>query len=289
MSEKKKALGRGLEALLSNPSGSQQPAFVRPASPAGNWGEIALDAIDVNPFQPRTQFREGELQELSASIRQLGVIQPITVRRMDGDRYQLISGERRLRATKLAGRPIIPAYIRTADDQAMLEMALVENVQPADLDPMEVAFSYNRLMEECNLTQEEMAVRVGKKRSTIANYLRLLKLSPLVQAGLRDQMLSMGHARALINLDAEIDQVKLFREVVTKDLSVRQVEDRVRQLKSGKDTAPTPLGFKGMDRELSELLNTRVDLTIAAAGQGSIKIQFKDSNDLQRILNLIKS
>ena len=289
MSEKKKALGRGLDALLSNPSSGNQPAFVRPVAPAGNWGEIALEDIDVNPFQPRTQFREEELQELSASIRQLGVIQPITVRRMEEGRYQLISGERRLRATKMAGRTHIPAYIRTADDQAMLEMALVENVQRADLDPMEVAFSYNRLMEECNLTQEEMAVRVGKKRSTIANYLRLLKLSPLVQAGLRDQMLSMGHARALINLDAEIDQVKLFREVVTKDLSVRQVEDRVRQLKAGKETGPAPVGFKGMDRELSELLNTRVDLTIAAAGQGSIKIQFKDSDDLQRILNLIKS
>jgi ParB family chromosome partitioning protein len=289
MSEKKKVLGRGLSALLSNPDAPDQPAFTRPAAPVGQWGEIALEDIAVNPFQPRMQFREEELQELAASIKQLGVIQPITVRKNDDGSYQLISGERRMRASKLAGRKTIPAYIRVADDQAMLEMALVENVQRADLDAIEVAVSYNRLIEECNLTQEEMAVRVGKKRSTITNYLRLLKLSPLVQAGLRDQMLSMGHARALINLDNELEQVRLFRDIVSKDLSVRQVEEKVRLIKQGKPEKAEKAAFRGVDRELSDLFNTRVDLKINPQGKGSISLHFDDSEELDRLLTLLKS
>lgn len=290
MSEKKKVvLGRGLSALLSNPEAPDQPAFSRPAAPSGQWGEIALDDIAVNPFQPRMQFREEELQELAASIKQLGVIQPITVRKNDDGSYQLISGERRLRASKLAGRKTIPAYIRVADDQAMLEMALVENVQRADLDAIEVAVSYNRLIEECNLTQEEMAVRVGKKRSTITNYLRLLKLSPLVQAGLRDQMLSMGHARALINLDNELEQVRLFREIVSKDLSVRQVEEKVRLSKQGKPEKSEKAAFSGVDRELSDLFNTRVELKINPQGKGNISLKFEDAEELDRLLTMLKS
>jgi ParB family chromosome partitioning protein len=235
------------------------------------------------------QFREEELQELATSIKQLGVIQPITVRKNDDGSYQLISGERRMRASKLAGRKTIPAYIRVADDQAMLEMALVENVQRADLDAIEVAVSYNRLIEECNLTQEEMAVRVGKKRSTITNYLRLLKLSPLVQAGLRDQMLSMGHARALINLDNELEQVRLFRDIVSKDLSVRQVEEKVRLIKQGKPEKAEKAAFRGVDRELSDLFNTRVDLKINPQGKGSISLHFDDAEELDRLLTLLKS
>ena len=201
MGEKRKALGKGLAALLKDPQENVQTAEEKGAEEViRSISELPVDRIQANPYQPRTFFDEESLNELSDSIRELGVIQPITVRRIKKNKYELISGERRLRASKMAGLSQIPAYIRLADDQGMLEMALVENIQRKELDAVEVALSYQRLMDECGITQEEVSQRVGKKRSTVTNYLRLLKLQPIIQAGLRDQMLSMGHARALVNI-----------------------------------------------------------------------------------------
>jgi len=204
---KKQALGRGLSALLKDTSNN-----VRDNNDVlGNIIEVALETIQVNPYQPRTYFDEDSLSELATSIRELGVIQPITVRKL-GDTYQLVSGERRFRASKLIGNKTIPAYIRTANDQEMLEMALVENIQRKNLDPIEIALSYQRLIDEIQLTQENLSVRVGKKRSTVANYLRLLKLDPILQTGMRDGFISMGHGRALINVSDSNDQLSIYKK-----------------------------------------------------------------------------
>ena len=199
---KKQALGRGLSALLKDPENDIKAAGDKGADKVvGNIVELELANIEVNPFQPRSSFNEDALKELASSIRELGVIQPITVRKIEFGKYQLVSGERRFRASKLVGLETVPAYIRIANDQESLEMALVENIQREDLDPIEIALSYERLIEEINLTQEQMSERVGKNRSTIANYLRLLKLDPIIQTGMRDGFLSMGHGRALINIE----------------------------------------------------------------------------------------
>ena len=202
MAKQKKALGRGLSAILNNPNTdiTQTKTTAETITPAGGIGELLINTIEVNPFQPRTHFDETALNELANSIKELGVIQPITVRKLGYDKYQLISGERRFRASQLAGLTKIPAFIRIANDQEMLEMALVENIQRQDLDAIEVALSYKLLQDECNLTQEKLSERVGKKRSTVSNYLRLLNLNPIVQAGIRDKMISMGHARTLVVL-----------------------------------------------------------------------------------------
>eukprot|EP01034_Spumella_vulgaris_P002313 gene2313-3005_t len=228
MNAKKKGLGRGLSALLT---GSDTEDLLTPEAaekrPAG-VAAIPVDLIETNPFQPRTEFDETALAELSESIQALGIIQPITVRKTDNGRYQLISGERRFRASKLAGLEEIPAYIRTTNDQGMLEMAIVENIQRENLNAIEVAISFKRLADECSLTQEQLSERVAKKRSTITNYLRLLKLPAEIQAGIRENLISMGHARALINLPSEAQQLKIFNQIIEKDLSVRAVEDLVR-------------------------------------------------------------
>ena len=221
-SGKKPALGRGLSALLQDPNNDIQSAQDKNADKVvGNVIELSIDQIEVNPFQPRTQFNEDSLKELAGSIQELGIIQPsITVRKIDSIQFQLVSGERRFRAAKLIGLDHIPAYVRIANDQESLEMALVENIQRQDLDPIEIGLSYQRLIEEIELTQEQLSQRVGKKRSTIANYMRLLKLDPIVQTGMRDGFLSMGHGRALINVEKREEQLDLYQKIIKDDLSV---------------------------------------------------------------------
>ncbi len=227
---KKQALGRGLSALLKDPENDIQSAADKNADKVvGNIVELDVEAIEVNPFQPRSNFNDEALHELATSIRELGVIQPITVRKLDFNKFQHVSGERRYRASRLVGLKTIPAYIRIANDQESLEMALVENIQRQDLDPIEIALSYQRLIDEIQLTQEKLSNRVGKKRSTITNYMRLLRLDPIIQTGIRDGFLSMGHGRALVNIDKKADQISLYEKIVGQNLSVRETERAVRE------------------------------------------------------------
>lgn len=293
---KKQALGRGLSALLKDPNNDISSVNDKNADKVvGNIIELELDAIEINPFQPRTNFNEETLQELASSIKELGVIQPITVRKLEFNKYQLISGERRLRAAKLAGLQVIPSYIRIADDNESLVMALVENIQRHDLDPIEIALSYQRLIDEIQLTQEQMSDRVGKKRSTIANYLRLLKLDPIIQTGIRDGFISMGHGRALISIENENIQSDIYHKIISQNLSVRETETLVKNYQEGlkPKTAKTskPSSFVVLDTDKKELgtkLGTKVDVKIDANGKGKITIPFKSEADFQRILNLIK-
>lgn len=291
---KKQALGRGLSALLKDPSNDIQSVHDKNADKVvGNIVELELDSIDVNPFQPRTSFNEESLRELASSIRELGVIQPITVRKLDFNKYQLVSGERRYRASKLIGLETIPSYIRIANDQESLEMALVENIQRQDLDPIEIAISYQRLIEEIQVTQEELSDRVGKNRSTIANYLRLLKLDPIIQTGMRDGFISMGHGRALINVEDGNKQLAIYERIVRENLSVRDTETIVRTLKSPSDKPkvtkkPLPTFAKDAKKDLSSLLDSIVDVKVANSGKGHLVVPFKNKEDFQRILKLIK-
>ncbi len=289
-------MGRGLSALLKDTGEVHSANDSNAENLVGAIAEVEIALINPNPDQPRTQFNKEALQELAISISQLGIIQPITVRKNSGEGYTIISGERRYRAAKLAGLTAIPAYIRIADDQQMLEMALVENIQREELDPVEIALSYQRLIEECDLTQESMSDRVGKKRSTITNYLRLLRLQPIVQAGLRDKMIAMGHARAIVNIEDEDQQLDLYLQIIEKDLSVRQVEEAVRKLreqKSGtsRSSAPAslPPKFLELRRELSDYLNSDIALTRNQRGRGKLSINFRNDEDLERILRLIES
>jgi ParB family chromosome partitioning protein len=237
---KKQALGRGLSALLKDPSNDIQSVQDKNADKViGNIVDLDIDFIEVNPFQPRTNFSEESLRELASSIKELGIIQPITVRKLGLNKYQLVSGERRYRASKLIGLETIPAYVRIANDQESLEMALVENIQRQDLDPIEIALSYQRLIEEINLTQEQMSERVGKKRSTIANYLRLLKLDPIIQTGMRDGFISMGHGRALITIEDQNQQLNIYENILANKLSVRETENLVRNFNTNKPTQNT--------------------------------------------------
>jgi len=292
---KKQALGRGLSALLKDPSNDIKSANDKNADKVvGSIVELDLNTIDVNPFQPRTSFNEESLRELASSIRELGVIQPITVRKLDFNKYQLVSGERRFRASKLIGLETIPAYIRIANDQESLEMALVENIQRQDLDPIEIALSYQRLIEEIAVTQEELSDRVGKNRSTIANYLRLLKLDPIIQTGMRDGFISMGHGRALINIEDANEQLEIYERIVSEKLSVRETEALVRQKKSPSSTIevkkkPLPSYAKEAKIELSELFEAKVSVKVSGSGKGQLVIPFKDKDELERILNRIKS
>lgn len=287
-------MGKGLAALLKDNTDINSAKDAHADEVVGNVNEIPIDRIEANPDQPRTLFDPEALEELSISIKELGIIQPITVRK-NGDKFQIISGERRYRAAKLAGLDTVPVFVRLADDQTMLEMALVENIQREELDPIEIALSYQRLIEECELTQEAMSDRVGKKRSTITNYLRLLKLQPLIQAGLRDKMIAMGHARALINVEQEEDQLKLYQEIIGKELSVRQVEEAVRKLKTGKTSsaakAPKLLSpeLQEAQNRLSEQFSAKVELSRSKRGRGKISISFKDDYELKRILEMLKN
>ena len=292
---KKQALGRGLSALLKDPSNDIQSVNDKDADKVvGSIVELELDAIDVNPFQPRTSFNEESLRELASSIRELGVIQPITVRKLDFNKYQLVSGERRFRASKLIGLETIPAYIRIANDQESLEMALVENIQRQDLDPIEIAISYQRLIEEIQVTQEELSDRVGKNRSTIANYLRLLKLDPIIQTGMRDGFISMGHGRALINIEDTNVQLDIYERILSENLSVRDTEAIVRSYKSPEEkqsssTKSIPSFAKLAKKNLTSLFESKVDIKVTKSGRGNLVIPFKNKEDFQRILKLITS
>ncbi|MFO7622181.1 MAG: ParB/RepB/Spo0J family partition protein [Bacteroidales bacterium] len=285
---KKNALGRGLGALID---GVEKEILERKVEPNLN---IAIDSIDGNPFQPRTNFDEQALEELATSIRKLGIVQPLTVREADNRRYQLISGERRLRAARLAGLTHVPAYIRTADDQAMLELALVENIQREDLDAIEVAISFQRLTEECRLTQEQLSERVGKQRSTIANYLRLLKLPAEIQLGIRNKNLMMGHARTLINIEDPKKQINIYYRIIDGDLSVRQSEELVRQLQAEKGKDPVKNekkkklneDFHQLSEHLTKIFSADVNFRINEQGKGKIVIPFENPEEMERILGI---
>ena len=293
---KKQALGRGLSALLKDPENNIQSVDDKNADKVvGNIIELELDAIEINPFQPRSNFNEESLQELATSIRELGVIQPITVRKLDFNKYQLISGERRLRASKIVGLTTVPAYIRIANDQESLEMALVENIQRHDLDPIEIALSYQRLIDEIQLTQEQMSERVGKKRSTIANYLRLLKLDPIIQTGIRDSFISMGHGRAIINIEDQDVQTDIYQKIVSQNLSVRETEALVKTYQESKKPAPVKAA-KGNafaiaseeKKAIASYFGAKVDVKVAGNGKGKITIPFHSEEDFNRIIKLIK-
>lgn len=293
-------LGRGLGALL--PSEDIQSATDTNADKLiGNVLELPLDQITENPYQPRTVFNEEALNELASSIKELGVIQPITVRKVDTQKYELISGERRWRASKIAGLTTIPAFIRIANDEESLMMALVENIQRQDLDPIEVALSYNRMIEELNLTQEQMSERVGKKRSTITNYLRLLKLDPIIQTGIRDGFISMGHGRALINIEEREEQLEVYNRIIAQDLSVRDTEQAVQQLKNPQkvsvitpkqekeDTfsSELPPYIKENIEGLRERLGKGVVVKIDKTGKGKLEIPFKTEEEFNRIQKIL--
>ena len=261
----------------------------------GNIVEIELEAISLNPFQPRTNFNEEALRELASSIRELGVIQPITVRKQEGNRFQLVSGERRFRASKLIGLQTIPAYVRLANDQEMLEMALVENIQRKDLDPIEVALSYRQLIEEIKLTQEQLSIRVGKNRSTVTNFLRLLKLDPIIQTGIRDGFLSMGHGRALINIADQDLQLEVYQKIIKDNLSVRQTEQLVKNVKQGKPVSGASAVKKDLPefisrgiRDISNYLGHKVEVKVSGSEKGKIIIPFHSEEDFNRIKKLME-
>ncbi|OFY68290.1 MAG: chromosome partitioning protein ParB [Bacteroidetes bacterium RBG_13_43_22] len=284
----KNALGRGLGALIE---GVEKEVLEKKVEVNQ---DISVDAIDSNPFQPRTSFDEQSLEELATSIKKLGIVQPLTVRETGSGRYQLIAGERRLRAAKRAGLTRVPAYIRTADDQAMLELALVENIQREDLDAIEVAISFQRLIEECKLTQEELSERVGKQRSTVANYLRLLKLPAEIQLGIRNKQLMMGHARTLVNIEDPKKQISIYYKIVDGELSVRQAEDLVRQLQSEKLKDPAKIerkqklneDFSRLSDHLSNIFAAKVNFRINEQGKGKIVIPFENPEEMERILGV---
>ena len=290
-SNRKQVLGRGLSALLNDPKDSDDKILDKDTTNIiGSIVNLPVSNIKTNPSQPRSNFNEESLKELSVSIGELGIIQPITVRKMKADEYQLISGERRLKATLLAGIGEIPAYIRLANDSELLEMALVENIQREDLDPIEIALSYQRLLVEINLTQEKLSERIGKKRSTIANYIRLLKLDPIIQTGIRDKFVSMGHGRALINISDLNVQVKLYKKIIKKGLSVRQVEKLVQEIKSPNEKSynySSPF-LNQSAIELEEIFETTVSVISNDNGKGYMKILFDSQEKLQDILNKIK-
>ena len=259
----------------------------------GSIIEIDLNSIEVNPFQPRSQFNEEQLKELASSIKELGVIQPITVRKIGQNKFQLVSGERRFRASKMLGRETIPAFIRLANDQEALEMALVENIQRQDLDPIEIAMSYQRLMDEVKLTQDQMSQRVGKKRSTIANYLRLLKLDPIIQTGMRDGFISMGHGRAIINVAQSTDQLSLYEQIISKKLSVRATEELVKnhndpKSKPKKNTPQIPNFVKENIDDISDFFGQKISIKMGKKDTGSISVPFHSKEDFKRILKLLK-
>lgn len=286
---KKSALGKGLGALID---GVEKEALDRKVE--ANL-QIDINAIDNNPFQPRSRFDAQALEELAASIRQVGIVQPLTVRETGDGRYQLIAGERRLRAARMAGLTHVPAYIRTADDTAMLEMALVENIQREDLDAVEVAISYQRLIEECSLTQEQLSDRVGKQRSTVSNYLRLLRLPAEIQLGIRNKNLSMGHARTLVNIEDPQKQINVFYHIIEEDLSVRATEDLVRHIhtETAKDSSKNDKRkkltreYEELSDQLTKLFAAEVQFRINEKGRGKIVIPFENSDEMERIIGLL--
>jgi len=297
MSIKRNALGKGLSALLENSETdiTSGPIGDGSAPVSGAVPTIPVSQVEPNPFQPRTDFDEAALQELAASIKVHGIIQPITVRKLGYDRYQLIAGERRLKASKLAGLKNIPAFVRIANDQNMLEMALVENIQRDELNDIEVAISYKRLIDECSLTQEELSERVGKNRSTVTNTLRLLRLPPEIQAAIRDGKITMGHARAILGVDDIVKQLMMFRDIINGNLNVRDTEAlaRVSGNKSASRRAPSSIKntrsfeLDKIQQVLSSHFGTKISLKKTGSGNGKIIIPFKNDEDLNRVLELL--
>lgn len=289
---KKPALGRGLSALLENARTDITTRNIGEGAPVVNSvSTVKISAIETNPFQPRTNFEETALQELSDSIKQHGIIQPLTVRKLGYDKYQLISGERRFRASQMAGLTDVPAYIRVADDQAMLEMALVENIQREDLDPIEVSLSYKRLIDECNLTQEQLSEKVGKQRSTVTNFLRLLKLPAPIQKSLRDREITMGHAKSLINIDNEDRQLAIFALALEQDLSVRQIEELARgekvkvTPKVSRVEKPLSTEDKVITKSLDKIFNKSYNFKRNSKGGGTLSLNFSNDSELQHIIS----
>lgn len=295
---KKRALGRGLGALLSDASTdiTSNLGIEQKENVVGNIAMLKINQIDVNPFNPRTEFDKEGLAELASSIKELGIVQPLTVRKLGHDKFQIISGERRFKASQIVGLTEVPAYIRIANDQAMLEMALVENIQRRDLNPMEIALSYKRLVDECSLTQEALADRVGKKRSSTANYLRLLNLPLEIQNALKENKISFGHARTLISIEDEEVQLYIFEMIIKQNLSVRKVEELVRETKDAqkntsdkakKSATSLSSSQKKMKSDLNTLLSTKINVKPNNKGGGNIVISFKSEADLERIMKII--
>lgn len=288
MAKQKFTLGRGLDALISTEA-------VR-TSGSSSIGEIEIDKIFANPNQPRRDFNEDALKELADSINELGVIQPITLRNMEDGTYQIIAGERRFRASQLAGKSTIPAYILKADDEETMEMALIENIQREDLNPLEIALAYQQLIEQHNLSQEQLSKRVGKGRATIANFLRILKLPAAIQVALQEKKIDMGHAKALLSLESHADQLNLFQEIEKNSYSVREVEEMVRAIKEGNSDNPTTpkksadkkqdAVYHQLKKHLTQFFQTPVQLTCSAKGSGKISIKFKDEQELERIISI---
>jgi ParB family transcriptional regulator, chromosome partitioning protein len=285
---KKKALGRGLSALLDNPETENPQKEISGEYTAEYVAQVRVDQIEPNPFQPRTHFDETELRQLAESIREHGIIQPLTIRKIGHHRYQLIAGERRLKASILSGLSQVPAYIRLANDEQMLEMALVENIQREDLNPLEIAISFQRLLEECRIKQEDLSQKVGKDRSTIANYIRLLKLPSEIQVAVRDNLITMGHARAIVNVPDEQTQLVILKKILERKLSVREVEEIVRNLGKPKTPlpgkTPLPARYEKAKSALHDKFLSKVDMKLTKKGAGAIIIEFRSSEDFDRII-----
>jgi ParB family chromosome partitioning protein len=286
---KKRSLGRGLSALLES---EESTVSTHSVSASGGTAHIPLEFIESNPFQPRSHFDQQQLDDLAASIRQHGVIQPITIRRVSKDKYQLISGERRWKASQMAGLTEIPAYVRVANDQAMLEMALIENTHREDLDAIEIAIGYQRLIEECSLTQEDLSEKVGRDRTTVTNYLRLLKLPPVIQLAIRERKISMGHARALINIDNPVSQLSVFDKILDESLSVRDTENKAKEAKSSlvkprRSANGVSADDTRLEKELSNRLASKVKLSRSGKGKGKLVIAFKSDEELTKIVGLL--
>lgn len=290
---KKQALGRGLSSILKDTQSDFNKTNAKTAKLAlGSILDIPLENIEINPFQPRSKFKEASLLQLASSIKELGIIQPITLRKLGANTFQLVSGERRFRASKMLGLKTIPAYLRLANDQEALEMALVENIQRQDLDPIEIALSYQRLMDEVKLTQNQMSQRVGKKRSTIANYLRLLKLDPIIQTGMRDGFIGMGHGRAMVNIRKLENQLEIYERVISKKLSVRATEALVNEYinqdsKPSKRTVELPDFVKKGLNKISNFFGQNISIKMRKKNKGTICVSFRSEEDYKRILKLL--
>ena len=294
MKTKKSALGRGLSAILESPETDITSTDISGNYVVGAIANIPLEKIESNPFQPRNQFEEESLNDLAKSIKEQGIIQPITVRKLGYDKYQLISGERRYKAAKIVGLDAIPTFIRVANDHQMLEMALIENIHREDLNSLDIAISYQRLIEECKITQEELSDRIGKGRTTIANYIRLLKLPPEIQKAVKEKKISMGHARAIINIENVEIQIQILSAIISKNLSVRDVERIVKDLSKEqkpivkKHTDPLPEKYSLIKNELSEQLGTKVEIRKNTKGKGSIVIPFKSDKEFEKIVSILE-
>lgn len=294
MSQKKSGLGKGLSALLDNSISVNEFKEIGVATSNAQITTLPVDRIEANPFQPRSEFKEEELLNLADSIRVHGLIQPITVRKLSADKYQIISGERIFRAAQLVGLTNVPVFIRLANDQSMLEMALVENIQRENLNAIEIAISYKRLIDECKLTQEDLGLRVGKDRTTVTNYLRLLKLPPQIQTALRDDKISMGHARAIISIGDPVMQLKIFNEILENDLSVRSVEDIVRGVSKNEKKQPSisekfikGIEYKHIQKRLEDKFETKIEVKHRKNGSGQIMFTYFSTDDLNRLLDIL--